>query len=57
MAKRPPANAGDAETQGQSLSQEDPLRQEMAPKFSILEDSMGRGAWCATVHGATKSQT
>ena len=57
MAKRPPANAGDAETQGRSLSQEDPLRQEMAPKFSILEDSMGRGAWCATVHGATKSQT
>ena len=57
MAKKPPADAGDAETWVQSLSWEDPLGYEMAPKFLILEDSMGRGAWCATLHGATKSQT
>ena len=26
------------------------------PQFSRLENSMGRGAWWATVHGGTKSQ-
>ena len=26
-------------------------------QYSCLENSMGRGAWQATVHGATKSQT
>ena len=26
-------------------------------QFSCLEDSMGRGAWWATIHGATQSQT
>ena len=26
-------------------------------QFSCLENSVGRGAWWATIHGATKSQT
>ena len=26
-------------------------------QYSCLENSMGRGAWWATVHGVTKSQT
>ena len=27
------------------------------PQFSCLENLMDRGAWWATVHGVTKSQT
>ena len=27
------------------------------PQYSCLENSMDRGAWWATVHGAAKSQT
>ena len=26
-------------------------------QYSFLENSMDRGAWCAKVHGAAKSQT
>ena len=26
-------------------------------QYSSLENSMGRGAWWATIHGVTKSQT
>ena len=67
MVKNPPANAGDArgadskkkETQVPSLGQEYPVEKEMATHSSIscLENSMDRGAWQATVHGVTKSQT
>ena len=39
------------ETQVQSLGQEDPLEK------GIATHSMVRGAWRATVHGVTKSQT
>ena len=47
------------ETQVQSLSQEDPLEERMATHSSILawKNSMDRGAWEATVHGAAKSWT
>ena len=48
------------ETQVQSLGQEDPLEKEMATHSSILAwriNPMDRGAWRATVHGVTKSQT
>ena len=47
------------ETQVQSLGREDPLSKEMPNplQYSWLENSMDRGAWWATVHGATKSQT
>ena len=44
------------ETQVWSLGWEDPLEKEMATQ-SWLENSMDRGAWQATVHGATKGQT
>ena len=43
----------------QSLSWEDPLEKEMATHSSILawEKPTVRGAWRATVHSVTKSQT
>ena len=47
------------ETQVQFLGQEDPLEKKMATHSSIriLEYSMDRVAWQATVHGVTKSLT
>ena len=47
------------ETWVQSLGWEDPLEEGMATHSSILawRIPMDRGAWCATVHGVTKSQT
>ena len=45
------------ETWVQSLGQEDPLGKEMALQYSRLENPMDGGAWWATVHGVTKSQT
>ena len=55
MVKNPPATAGDTRNvglvrflggiNGDSL------------QYSCLENSMDRGAWWATVHEATKSQT
>ena len=42
----------------QFLGQEDPLEKGMAThSFSCLENPMDGGAWWATVHGVTKSQT
>ena len=43
----------------QSLGREDPLEGGMATNSSILgwKNPVGRGAWRATVHGVTKSQT
>ena len=45
------------ETQVQSLGQEDPVKKEYPLQYSCLKNSMDRGAWQATVPGATKSQT
>ena len=47
------------ETWGQFLGQKDPLEKGMATwlQYSCLENSMDRGAWWATVHGVSKSQT
>ena len=47
------------ETRVGSLGWEDPQEKEMAIHSSVscLENSMNRGAWPATVHGVTKSQT
>ena len=42
------------ETQVQSLGGKDPLEKEMATQYSCLENSMDRGAWQATVNGATE---
>ena len=47
MVENPPAMQ---EMQVQSLSQEDPLEEEMATHSSILAWKMDRGAWWATVH-------
>jgi len=52
--------ACDAEEPGWIQGQEDPLEEVMATHSSIhscLENSMGKGAWLATVHGVTKSWT
>ena len=56
MVKNPPAMP---ETWGRSLGWEDPLEEGTATRSSILawRISMDRGAWQATVHGVTKSQT
>ena len=47
------------ETQVRSLSWEDPLEESMATYSSILAWRIptDRGAWQATVHGVSKSQT
>ena len=47
------------ETWVQSLGGKDPLEEEMGTHSSILawENPLDRGAWQATVHGVTKSQT
>ena len=47
------------EMQVQSLGEDDPLEKEMANHSTILawEILMERGAWWATVHGVSKSQT
>ena len=53
MVKNPPVMQ---ETQVQYMDWEDPLEKEMEIHSSILawENPMDRGAWQATVHGATK---
>ena len=50
---------GTLETQVRSLGREDPLEKEMATHSSILawRVPMDKGAWWATVHGVTESQT
>ena len=47
------------ETWVRSLSREDPLEEGMATHSSVLtwRVPMDRGAWWATTHGATQSQT
>ena len=47
------------ETWAQSLTWEDPLEKGMATHFSILawRIPVDRGAWWATIHGVSKSQT
>ena len=55
MVKDPPASAEDS----RSLGGEDPLEEGVATHSSILawRIPMDRGAWQATVHGVTNSQT
>ena len=45
------------ETGAQSLDQEDPLDEEIAPTPLFLTGKFYRGAWRATVHGVSKSRT
>ena len=56
MVKNLPAKQ---ETWVQSLGQEDPLQEGMATHSSMLawRIPIDRGAWRATVHGVSKSQT
>ena len=56
IVKNPPAMW---ETWVQSLGWEDPLEQGMATHSSIpaWQIAMDRGAWQATIHGVTESQT
>ena len=59
MVKNPPANAGDARDTGLiPVSGRSPGGGHSNPlQCSCLENPMDRGAWQATVHGFTKSQT
>ena len=54
MVKNPPANAGDARDMGSIASGEG---EGNLFQFSCLGNPMDSGAWRATVHGVTKSQT
>ena len=52
MVKNPPA---EQETRVQSLDWVDPLERKMATHlYSCLDNSVDRGAWCATVHGVAR---
>ena len=56
VAKNPPANAGDAGLipgSGRAAGGGN----DNTLQYSCLENSMHRGAWWATVHGVSKSQT
>ena len=58
VVKDPPAMQETQETWVWSLSQEDPLEEEMAAHSSTFwENPMDRGTWWAAFHGAAKSQT
>ena len=59
MVKNPPANAGDVkDTDSIPGSGRSPGEGNGSPpQYSCLENPMDRGAWSATVHGVTKSQT
>ena len=59
VVKNPPANSGDSREVGLipgSTKIPGSRKRQLTP-VSSLENSMGWGAWWATVHGATKSQT
>ena len=59
VVKNLPANAGDEGDTGSILESERSSGGENGNplQFSCLENPMDRGAWWATVHGVTKSQT
>ena len=59
VVKNLPANAGDIRDADSIPGWEDPLEESMATYSSILawKIPMDRGAWQASVHRVTKSQT
>ena len=59
VEKNPPANAGDTRNVGSVPgSKRSPgVGTGNSFQYSYLENSMDRGAWWATVHGAAKTQT
>ena len=59
MVENLPANARDARDAGSVLGLDrSPIEGNGSPfRYSCLENPIDRGAWHATVHGVTKSQT
>ena len=59
VIKNPPVNARDTRDMGLiAISGRYPRLENGNPlQYFCLENSMGRGAWRATVHGVTKSWT
>ena len=59
VVKNPPANAGDARDVGSvpGLGGSSGVRNCNPFQYFHLENPMDRGAWQATVHGISKSQT
>ena len=59
MVNNPPANAGDIRGEGliPGLGRTPGGGHGNPLQYSCLENPMDRGAWWATVHGVTKSQT
>ena len=57
--KNPPANTRDTRDKSSvpGSGRSPGVGNDIPLQYSCLENSMGRGAWWATVHGATKSQT
>ena len=59
VVKNPPANAGGSKDSGEipGLGRCPGGGHGSPLQYSCLENPMDRGAWRATVHGVTKSQT
>ena len=59
MIKNPPANAGDIRDPGSvaGLGKSPGKGNDSPLQYSCLENPTDRGAWQATVHQVTKSQT
>ena len=59
VVKNPSANAGDVRVQGliPGLGRSPGVGNGNWLQYSCLENSMDKGAWWATVHGAAKHQT
>ena len=59
VVKNPPTNSGDVGVMGLILGWEDPLEEGMAIHSNIFvwRIPLDRGAWQATVHNVTMSQT
>ena len=55
VAQEPTANAGDAGSIPGSVRSPG-IKWQSAPQLSCLENSMGRGAWWASVHWVARSQ-
>ena len=59
VLKKPPASAGDARNAGSipESGRSSGVGNGNTLQYSCLESSIDRGAWQATVYGATKSMT
>ena len=57
VVKNPPTMQEPQKTRGWSPGQKDPLDLGNPLQYSFWDNPVDRGAWWATVHGVTKSQT